>query len=278
MKKTPFVLLALIFAFSNCKKETTPTAPAPCSIVYSAWSCCSNNLLTRTYSLSSTNCTDIPPVDSLQRDCVMPKEVIIGSQVWTATNLDVSTYRNGDSIPHVQDATTWATLTTGAWCYFNNNSTNGTKYGKLYNGYAVNDTRGLAPTGYHIPTDAEWDILRDYLGNIYILPGYPINTLLAKNMKSTTGWKKGMKPGNYIYYVDGNGTNVTCFAGLPGGMRNNDGYFCESESYSYWWTSKDSAPNPTLKSSVWFMWHSDTYFSNGYFNINSAYSVRCIKD
>jgi uncharacterized protein (TIGR02145 family) len=77
--------------------------------------------------------------------------VIIGSQVWTSTNLNVSAYRNGDLIPQVQDDDTWNKLTTGAWCYYNNDSSNGTKYGKLYNWYAVNDPRGLAPKGYHIP-------------------------------------------------------------------------------------------------------------------------------
>lgn len=94
---------------------------------------------------------------------IIPQEILIGNQTWTKKNLDVATYRNGDAIPQVQDST-WETLTTGAWCYYENNTDNGTTYGKLYNWYAVNDPRGLAPNGYHIPTDAEWTTLSTYLG------------------------------------------------------------------------------------------------------------------
>ena len=76
--------------------------------------------------------------------------VTIGKQTWMKKNLDVSRYRNGDVIPEVADLSTWVNLTTGAWCYYENKSDNGTTYGKLYNWYAVNDPRGLAPAGWHI--------------------------------------------------------------------------------------------------------------------------------
>ena len=92
-------------------------------------------------------------------DAAFLPTIVIGTQQWMRENLDVVTYRNGDIIPQVTDATAWAALTTGAWCYYNNDSANGAIYGKLYNWYAVNDTRGLAPTGWHVPTDAEWTIL-----------------------------------------------------------------------------------------------------------------------
>ena len=97
--------------------------------------------------------------------------VKIGIQTWTTKNLDVATYRNGDPIPQVQDATAWAILTTGAWCYYQNNTENGTNYGKLYNWYAVNDSRGLAPNGFHIPTDAEWTTLSTLLGGEAVAGG-----------------------------------------------------------------------------------------------------------
>ena len=74
-------------------------------------------------------------------------QIIIGNQVWMTKNLNVETYRNGDIIPQVQDSTAWANLTTGAWCYYENESSNGEKYGKHYNWYAVNDSLGLAPKG-----------------------------------------------------------------------------------------------------------------------------------
>ena len=95
---------------------------------------------------------------------IKAQDVTIGKQTWATKNLDVESYRNGDAIPQVQDNTAWENLTTGAWCYYQNKAANGTKYGKLYNWYAVNDPRGLAPNGYHIPTDVEWTILTDNLG------------------------------------------------------------------------------------------------------------------
>ena len=90
--------------------------------------------------------------------------VKIGTQVWMSTNLDVTYYRNGDKIPQVKDSVKWARLTTGAWCWYNNDSATGAVYGKLYNWYAVNDPRGLAPIGWHIPSDTEWDTLSARLG------------------------------------------------------------------------------------------------------------------
>ena len=114
-------------------------------------------------------------------------EIKIGDQTWTIKNLDVTTYRNGDAIPQLEDQEEWANLTTGAWCYYENESDNGTTYGKLYNWFAVNDPRGLAPKGYHIPTDEEWTILSVNLGG---------ESQAGTKMKSTTGWNE-----------DGNGTN-----------------------------------------------------------------------
>ena len=120
---------------------------------------------------------------------IKAQDVTIGTQTWTSKNLDISTYRNGEVIPEVQDSAAWANLTTGAWCYYENSTAKGTIYGKLYNWYAVNDPRGLAPKGYHIPSDAEWTILTDYLGG---------DSIAGKQMKSTSGWFSfdGIKPCN----------------------------------------------------------------------------------
>jgi uncharacterized protein (TIGR02145 family) len=89
--------------------------------------------------------------------------VVIGTQEWTVRNLDVEYYRNGDQIPQATNFSQWGTLTTGAWCYYDFNPANGDIYGKLYNAYAVNDPRGLAPEGYHVPSAAEWSTLVSYL-------------------------------------------------------------------------------------------------------------------
>jgi uncharacterized protein (TIGR02145 family) len=92
------------------------------------------------------------------------KIVTIGKQTWMAENLRVTKFRNGDLIPQIQDANVWTNLETGAWCYYANNSENDQKYGKLYNFYSVKDQRGLAPEGWHIPTDQEWTDLAMFLG------------------------------------------------------------------------------------------------------------------
>ena len=194
-------------------------------------------------------------------------EIKIGDQTWTSKNLDLETYRNGDVIPQVQDATEWANLSTGAWCYYENESANGTTYGKLYNWYAVNDPRGLAPNGYHIPTDAERTILTDYLGG---------EVGAGTEMKSTTGWED-----------DGNGTNTSGFAGLPGGYRDHNGdFFSRIGALGYWWSSSDESYNPfqtALYHSPTCAWCRHITWCHRHIDRNSygkgkGYSVRCLRD
>lgn len=84
------------------------------------------------------------------------ESVQIGDQTWMALNWDSEQYRNGDPIPQITDSLTWVNARYGAWCYYNNDPLNGQRYGKLYNWYAVNDPRGLAPTGWHVPSNQEW--------------------------------------------------------------------------------------------------------------------------
>ena len=182
--------------------------------------------------------------------------VTIGKQVWTTKNLNVATYRNGDEIPQVQDEKAWAELTTGAWCYYNNDASNGTKYGKLYNWYAVNDPRGLAPKGYHIPTDAEWTQLSDYLGG---------ESKAATKIKSTSGW-----PNN------GNGKNSSGFSALPGGERGQSGDFVLGGSVGFWWSFLQTT-------SDWAMSRSQgdfrgIPFSRTQTTKGDGFSVRCLRD
>jgi len=165
-------------------------------------------------------------------------EIKIGTQTWTSKNLNVTTYRNGDTIAQVQDANAWAKLTTGAWCYYENKTANGTKYGKLYNWFAVNDPRGLAPKGYHIPTDAEWTILTDKLGD-----------KAGTKMKST-------------------------FAGLPGGCRGPYGDFFGG-SFGYWWSSSEFNANYAWSRNLY---GNDGDVNRGSFSKRNGFSVRCLRD
>ena len=132
-------------------------------------------------------------------------EVTIGNQVWMTKNLDVDKFRNGDPIPHAKTNEEWVSYSNAgeaAWCYYDDDPANGEKYGKLYNWYAVSDPRGLAPEGWHVPSDKEWTVLTDYLGG---------EEKAGARMKSKNGW-----------HDNGNGTNSSGFSGLPGGSRNAD--------------------------------------------------------
>ena len=147
----------------------------------------------------------------------------IGPQTWAVANLNVSTFRNGDSIPEARTNKEWETagkFGKPAWCYYNNNPANGLKYGKLYNWYAVNDPRELAPVGWTLPNDADWAKLIYYSGGLEVA---------GKKMKSTSGWSEG-----------NNGTNETGFIGLPGGYRVENGTFLNLSSIGTWWSSTES--------------------------------------
>lgn len=191
--------------------------------------------------------------------CIIPSlpGITICNQVWMQKNLDVDRYRNGDLIPQVTDPSVWSSLTIGAWCYYNNDAANGTTYGKLYNWYAVNDPRGLAPVGWHVPSDAEWTTLTTCLG------GEPV---AGGKLKSTSLWN----PPNT------GATNSSGFAGLPGGYRfYNNGSFNEIGDASNWWSS--TAYNSSY-SWVRGLNYSTLNVFGGYSVKSIGSSVRCVRD
>lgn len=135
--------------------------------------------------------------------------VTIGTKTWTVENLVTTKYQNGDAINNVTNNATWAALTTGAWCDYNNNAANGTTYGHLYNWYAVSDTRKIAPVGWHIPSDTEWGTLSTSLGGI-------VPTMTGAS--NVGGKLKGR--GLSLWTTPNTGaTNATGFSSLPGGRR-----------------------------------------------------------
>jgi uncharacterized protein (TIGR02145 family) len=138
-------------------------------------------------------------------------KVTIGSQIWSSTNLDVTTYRDGTPIPQVTDPTEWSNLTTGAWCYVNNDSNNNNPYGKLYNWYALNDSRGIAPAGYHVATENDFNILINTTG------GDSVSGWALKEQGSTH-WSQN--------YAEGS-TNSTGFTAVGSGLRLSNGDFIQ---------------------------------------------------
>jgi uncharacterized protein (TIGR02145 family) len=184
--------------------------------------------------------------------------IVIGTQQWMKENLDVLTYRNGDVITQITNTTDWGNATTGAWCYYNNDPDNGAIYGKLYNWYAVNDSRGLAPQGWHIPTDAEWTTLGTLLGG----------DAAAGGKMKTTGITRWTSPNT-------SATNESGFSGLPGGVRGYLGTFVSVGTDGYWWSATEYNSS--------FAWYRDLDYYDGYLdrstsNKRGGLSVRCLRD
>ncbi len=163
------------------------------------------------------------------------KTVKIGNQWWMAENLRVTKYRDGTAIPNVTDDSTWISTTDGAMCYYNNDSGNAATYGALYNWYAVNDSRNIAPRGWHVPTDAEWTQLTDYLGGL---------SIAGNKLKSTTGWAGSS-----------NGTDEVAYCALPAGWRGYDsGGFDYMGYYAYFWSTTEYDAN--------YAWYRELYYNN----------------
>jgi uncharacterized protein (TIGR02145 family) len=184
--------------------------------------------------------------------------VLIGNQWWMAENLRTTSYANGELIPNVTSNVAWMDLNTGAWCNYNNDVANDSVYGKLYTWYTAVDPRGLCPTGWHVPSDGEWTVLKDFLGGASVAGG---------KMKSITGWNS----------QNTGATNESGFSGLPGGCRDglNSAFHLVGE-YGYWWSSTESlAANP------WY--HALSYNAGNAHRFNGGseqigLSVRCLKD
>jgi uncharacterized protein (TIGR02145 family) len=175
-------------------------------------------------------------------------------------NLDVATYRNGDPIPKVTSTAAWLALTTGAYCYYNNDSTTyAATYGKLYNWYAVNDPRGLAPEGWYIPTDFEWTTLATCLG------GNPVAGGPLKET-GTTHWNT----------PNAGATNLTGFTGLPGGQRaHTTGNFFYVGNGGYWWSSTENGTDNVWYSTLRYNFDDLSKISS---NKTVGLSVRCVRD
>jgi len=223
--------------------------------------------------LQACTTTNNPTGEFLDIDQNLYTYLPIGQQTWMQQNLNVSRYRDGTPIPQVTDPTQWANLTTGAWCYYNNTTANGTTYGKLYNYYAVagiydaaslvNESlrKKLAPTGWHIPSDAEWTVLSTYLGG---------ETIAGGKMKSIGATSLWTSPNT-------GATNSSGFTGLPGGSRTIDGgIFLGIGSSACWWSSTEingiNIWNRSLSSSV-----TNIYRNNFHYKADGQ-SVRCVRD
>jgi uncharacterized protein (TIGR02145 family) len=191
--------------------------------------------------------------------------VQIGTQCWIQSNLKVIKYRNGDSIPTGLSNSAWENITSGAYAIYDNNRVNDGLYGKLYNHYAVMDSRGLCPTGWHVPTDGEWTTLETFLGGSSVAGG----ALKSTATQPTPGGWNSSNTG---------ATNSSGFTAGPGGLRVFDGSFNYLGVYGHWWSSSTSGFSGS------FAWSRYLYFDysgidrNNYYSRRYGFSVRCLRD
>jgi uncharacterized protein (TIGR02145 family) len=198
-----------------------------------------------------------------------PKSVKIGTQIWTLENLNVDKFRNGDPVPEAKSNKEWEKAGEEgkpAWCYYDNDPSNGGIYGKLYNWFAVNDPRGLAPTGWHVPSDEEWTTLTFYLG------GEKAGT----KMKANNKWYYYLLlEGEKIEEEETPETNESGFMALPSGIISEIGKFCLIGSFTGWWSTTECSKEDALAIVVQQVHDEVNSFEN---SKQSGWSVRCLQD
>jgi uncharacterized protein (TIGR02145 family) len=232
------ILLISVTVFLSCKKEETPKEP-----------------------LVTAPVTDI--------DGNIYQTVSIGTQVWMKQNLKTTRYRDGSTIPTGLSKSLWQNTTTGAYTINGNNSTNDSTFGKLYNWFAVVDSRNLCPTGWHVPSDLEWKTLEAHLGmqgsdlDLEGQRGQALN--VGGKMKSITGWDS----------PNTGATNSSDFSGIPGGLCDDYGTSFAISRSSYWWTSTENSTTTAFGRGLSYDYSGS---SRGLNPKEAGFSVRCIKD
>lgn len=196
--------------------------------------------------------------------------VTIGTQIWMAENLKVTRYRNGDAIPNITSNSEWTSLTTGARCDYDNEADNVPVYGRLYNWYAVNDSRGIAPEGWHVPTDAEWKQLEMHLG-------------MSQSQADSKGWRgtdEGgkMKEAGTSHWNSPNtgATNESGFTALPGGYRYGSyGSFNYLGGDAVFWSSTEYDSSHAWGRNLHY---NGAQAHRGNYDEQGGLSVRCVRD
>jgi uncharacterized protein (TIGR02145 family) len=245
MKSSGYLLFLYIVISINCAEKPAPFRPA---------------------TQSGTNNETSTMTD---QDGNVYRTVKIGNQWWMAENLKVTHYRNGEAIPNVTDAAAWSNLSSGAYCDYDNNTSNVSTYGRLYNWYAVSDSRNIAPSGWHVPTNAEWKKLEMYLG-------------MSQSDADAENWRGDnvagkLKETGYSHWASPNtdANNESGFTALPAGVRNPSGEFYWIRLANYLWTS--DTPQPWIRG----LNYDRPGMARGSVtaeHIVDGYSIRCIKD
>jgi len=207
------------------------------------------------------------------------KRIVIGEQTWMAENLRESNYRNGDVIKHARTNDEWKNAwwnEQGAWCYVNNDPSTEKIFGKLYNWYAVNDPRGLAPKGWHIPSDKEWFTLEENVGLKGGYHGYTYGYGALNRAASHIAGKLKSEDMRYWKHPSNASTNESGFSALPGGYRYVLGSFFDHGRAVKFWSSTRGYADFVIGRALWNN-HSRIERSV-FYNKGSGYSVRCVRD
>jgi uncharacterized protein (TIGR02145 family) len=242
-------------------------------LYYSSFSGKNNTILT-----DSPTADKVYPVEFFE--CKDPDNqnypiVKIGNQWWMAENLKTTKYKDGAQIANITDNTTWAGLTTSAYCWHDNNTGNKTIYGALYNWYAVN-TGKLCPNGWHVPTDAEWTALENYLvTNVYNYDGTTTGNKIAKSLAAPITWALSSVAGTVGNSDYPGYQNKTGFSALPGGNRGYDGSFGSVGNSGLWWSSTGVA---NIKYYRFLSYSSGSLIRASTEYPSDGFSVRCVRD
>jgi len=235
-----FIPSILILQFTGCKKTDSNSNNSNNPIVFNPQ---------KTYDVLTDQSGNIY------------RTITIGTQTWMAENLKTTKYRNGDPIPDITNNSSWGNLTTGAYCDFNNNSSNSKIYGKLYNYYSILDSRNIAPSGWHVATTAEWNVLLANCG----------------------GWATAgdtLKESGVLHWFSPNSAanNGTGFTALPGSSRNDDGSWEALGIIGYYGTWWSYSTNPTYPYSFGMDYSTANVVNSAINNKTRGFSVRCVKD
>jgi uncharacterized protein (TIGR02145 family) len=233
------IIIISIIILLNCSKDKNPVKPS-----------------------TTITVTDI--------DGNVYQTVKIGNQWWMAENLKVTHYRNNNAIPNVTDSLAWSNLSTGAYCNSDNNETNVVTYGRLYNWFAINDSRNISPAGWHVPSDEEWKQLEMYLGM----------SQAEADRESYRGTDKGgkLKEAGTSHWYDPNegATNESGFSALPGGARESNGSFKNYRGLlAFFWSSTEGSDGD-----AWcrFLPYDGSEVGRWSTNKKGGLSIRCVKD
>ncbi len=183
--------------------------------------------------------------------------VAIGKQLWLKENLRATHYRDGNEIHKITDNKAWGATITGAYCNYNNDTSITKEYGYLYNYYAVKDGRGICPEGWHVPSEADWDALIEYIGDKSIVGG-------------------ALKESDTIHWLDPNAgaDNSTGFTAVPGGYRSDAGIFGGINKSNYMWSSTDFSGVSTWGR---VLSYANNAINRSNFSKSYGFTVRCVK-